>query len=335
MRVSRTQGFTLVELLVVIAIIGILIGLLLPAVQKAREAARRTSCLNNLRQFGLAIHTYHDVFKILPPGGTYRNPTVNNSWDGNNAPNIGWQVRILPNMEQNTLFDALNFSALHAFETGVVINNVTKAAREIQVPYAMCPSDPRDAVRNGYAQGSYSGVLGSQRVPSANGSCNTWLSENVNYMLTGTSDHGNDINTEVIAGCFGRLGPQIRLASITDGTSNTFLVGEVLMDCTDHTAGWWHHNGGNNAHASTSAPLNTMTTCARSQLDAEQRGYFNPQCFSKDNWNYSWGFRSQHDAGAQFVFADGSVHFVPQTVNYNTYQYLGTRNDGMSFQNDF
>ncbi len=62
-----------------------------------------------------------------------------------------------------------------------------------------------------------------------------------------------------------------------------------------------------------------MTTCARSQLDAEQRGYFNPQCFSKDNWNYSLGFRSQHDAGAQFVFADGSVHFVPQTVNYNTY----------------
>ncbi len=97
------------------------------------------------------------------------------------------------------------------------------------------PSDPRDAVRNGYAQGSYSGVLGSQRVPSANGSCNTWLSENVNYMLTGTADHGNDINTS------NRW--LLRSPWTADPfsfnyrrTSNTFLVGEVLMDCTDHTA---------------------------------------------------------------------------------------------------
>ena len=106
------------------------------------------------------------------------------------------------------------------------------------------------------------------------------------------------------------------------------MVGEVLMDCTDHTSGWWNFNGGGNAHASTSAPLNTMTTCARNQQEAIDRGYLNPQCWQKNNWNYSWGFRSKHPTGAQFAFADGSVHFLNQTIDYATYQYMGSRNDG-------
>lgn len=328
-------GFTLVELLVLIAAWAILFGLVLPGIQKAREAARRTACINNLRQFGLAIHTYHDVHKTLPPGGTYGSLASNNSWERRNAPNVGWQVRILPLMEQTELFDKINFNALSAYETEVQLNGISAKAREIQVPYAMCPSDFREPVRNGWAQGSYSGVLGSQRCSSSDSSCNTWLTAETHYMLTGSEDHGDSSDPRDVSGCFGRLGPQLRFASISDGSSNTFLVGEVLLDCTDHTAGWWHHNGGNNAHASTSAPLNTMTTCARSQADAEQRGYFNPQCWQKSNWNYSWGFRSSHDAGAQFLFADGSVHFVPQTINYNTYQLLGARNDGRSSENNF
>ncbi len=102
MRVSRNRGFTLVELLVVIAIIGILIACYFQPFRSERGSSANFVPQQS-RQFGLAIHTYHDVFKILPPGGTYRNPTVNNSWDGNNAPNVGWQVRILPNMNR-TLF---------------------------------------------------------------------------------------------------------------------------------------------------------------------------------------------------------------------------------------
>ena len=320
-------GFTLVELLVVIAIIGILIALLLPAVQMAREAARRISCANNLKQYGLAIHTYHDTHKQLPPAGTFQN-RAGRDWGQNMAPRIGWQVRILPWMEQNVLYERLNMNAIQAHLTMVPFEGQMLQARRIQVPYAMCPSDPRDRVRGAWAQASYCGNLGSQLATSRNGSCNTFTTVNIHRLPGGWANHGNSSNVNGVNGIFSRHGMDIRLASITDGTSNTFMVGEVLMDCTDHASGWWNFNGGGNAHASTSVPLNTMTTCARNQQEAIDRGYLNPQCWQKNNWNYSWGFRSKHPTGAQFALADGSVHFINQTIDYATYQYMGSRNDG-------
>ncbi len=117
------------------------------------------------------------------------------------------------------------------------------------------------------------------------------------------------------------------MASVKDGTSNTIAVGEILPECNDHDSGWWNYNGMGNAHASTSVPLNTMTTCAQSQAQATARGYTNPQCWQKSNWNYSWGFRSNHTGGAQFVFVDGSVQFISKSINYMNYQYLGGRMD--------
>ena len=320
-RKSR-RGFTLVELLVVIAIIGILIALLLPAVQMAREAARRISCGNNLKQYGIALQLYHDTHKQIPPGGGrgWGTPVQN--------PRIGWQVRVLPFMEQNALYERLNQNAEAAYNGFVPFEGQNVRARTIQVPYAMCPSDPRDRVRGGWAQASYCGNLGSQRSLSRNGSCNTFVTQNIHWMPGGNANHGNTTDVNRLNGLFGRLGVNVRLASITDGTSNTMMVGEVLMDCTDHTAGWWSFNGGGNAHASTSPPLNTMTTCARNQQEALDRGYLNPQCWQKNNWNYSWGFRSKHPTGAQFAFAIGSVHFINQTIDYATYQYMGSRNDG-------
>ena len=321
------RGFTLVELLVVIAIIGILIALLLPAVQMAREAARRISCGNNLKQYGIAIHLYHDTHKVLPPGGT-RAFVSGRNWNQNQAPRIGWQVRILPFMEQNALYERLNMNLEEAYLTLVPWEGLSIQARGVQVPYAMCPSDPRDRVRGDWAQASYCGNLGSSLSTSASGSCNTFVTENIHRMPGGTANHGNSDDVNQINGLFSRLGVDLRLASLTDGTSNTMMVGEVLMDCTSHTAGWWNFDGGGNAHASTSAPLNTMTTCARNQQEAIDRGYLNPQCWQKNNWNYSWGFRSKHPTGAQFTFADGSVHFLNQTIDYATYQYMGSRNDG-------
>ncbi|MEC8306046.1 MAG: DUF1559 domain-containing protein, partial [Planctomycetota bacterium] len=146
-RKSR-RGFTLVELLVVIAIIGILIALLLPAVQMAREAARRISCGNNLKQYGIALHLYHDTHKQIPPGGGrgWGTPVQN--------PRIGWQVRVLPFMEQNALYERLNQNAAAAYDGFVPFEGQNVRARTIQVPYAMCPSDPRDRVRGGWAQAS-------------------------------------------------------------------------------------------------------------------------------------------------------------------------------------
>ena len=326
-RVRSRRGFTLVELLVVIAIIGILIALLLPAVQMAREAARRISCGNNLKQYGIAVHLYHDTHKQLPPAGTFKAVT-GRTWGQRMSPRIGWQVRVLPFMEQNALYEKLNMNLEQAHRSQVPWEGQLIEARRVQVPYAMCPSDPRDRVRGAWAQASYCGNLGSQLTPSANGSCNTFTTENIHRMPGGMAGHGNSSNVNRVNGIFSRHGMDIRLASITDGTSNTFMVGEVLMDCTDHTSGWWNFNGGGNAHASTSVPLNTMTTCARNQQEAIDRGYLNPQCWQKNNWNYSWGFRSKHPTGAQFALADGSVHFINQTIDYNTYQYMGSRNDG-------
>lgn len=332
MKIRRVKGFTLVELLVVIAIIGILVGLLLPAVQAAREAARRMQCSNNLKQYGLALQNYESTYKTFPIGGT--------NWD---APLIGWQVRILPYTEQSALYNALNFGLV----TGngapdTLIGGVP--ARTKQVPYALCPSDGSDTPDGNWAQTNYSGSLGSQLTPSADGACNTYyVSERTNattynYDLAGGradggNGHGNTNSGTEISGMFGRLAPKIPMASAVDGTSNVIAVGEILYRCHDHTGGWWHYNGMGTAHASTSVPMNTMTTCAESQAVATRLGYPNPQCFTKSNWNYSWGFRSNHAGGANFVYVDGSVHFMPQTIDYMTYQYLGGRMDKHTLSN--
>jgi prepilin-type processing-associated H-X9-DG protein len=122
---------------------------------------------------------------------------------------------------------------------------------------------------------------------------------------------------------FGRLGINIGMRDVLDGTSNVFLVGEILPRCHDHGAGWWHYNGMGNAHASTSAPLNEFTTC---------EGYKNPPvpaCTAMSNWNFSWGFKSNHPGGANFLLVDGSVQYLSQNVDYQTYQRLGGRQDGL------
>jgi prepilin-type processing-associated H-X9-DG protein len=323
----------LVELLVVIAIIGILVALLLPAVQAAREAARRSSCGNNLKQYGLALHNYHDVHKTFPPGGLWHSQNVH--WD--NTKHVGWQGRILPYAEQQPLYDKIRWQweppPLPNVGWDSPVDTSGKPLRMTVLEYSRCPSDDSDEIRdNHWAQGSYSGSLGSQRTPSNDGNCNPYLVTNGVHFedIPWNADHGNTWRKQDLSGVFCRMGTteKMNLAAILDGTSNVIAVGEMLSNCNDHWGGQWSYNGHNNAHASTSVPINTFTTCANSQADATTRGYPFPQCFTKSNWNLSWGFRSRHPGGAQFVFADGSVHFIGQTVNYATYQYLGGRADG-------
>jgi prepilin-type N-terminal cleavage/methylation domain-containing protein len=308
----RPKGFTLIELLVVIAIIAILISLLLPAVQQAREAARRTQCKNNLKQYGLALHNYHDVYLRFPPAGQ--------NW-GN--PHVGWQVRILPFADQASLYNQIEFGNANAYNK--IVGG--KELRKHTTPYSRCPSDA-SAVRNtDWAQASYGGSMGSNRNPSANGACNIFFTPNVHYPDPGgQGDHGNTTEKRYISGMFGRLladSPAIR--DITDGTSNTIMVGEILSACHDHLTGWWDYNGMANAHASTSVPLNTMTTC---ESPYKPQTPEHPGCEPQNNWNLSWGFRSGHTGGAQFLFGDGTVHFLSENIDYETYQRLGIRNDG-------
>jgi prepilin-type N-terminal cleavage/methylation domain-containing protein/prepilin-type processing-associated H-X9-DG protein len=339
----RKSGFTLVELLVVIAIIGVLIALLLPAVQAAREAARRTQCANNLKQFGLGIHNYHDTFKVIPPSATYT-PYTGDWANVDAAPQVGWMVRILPFTEQTALYEKLNFKLVNVpFQKVYKPKNANpndqttwSQARAHQVPYNQCPDEDwpsitnPDDINNAVAYSSYGGNLGSQRCPSNNGNgCDIWLTAGIHYEIThGNQDHGwNDLNR--LSGLFGRVlyGP-IDLAAIKDGTSNTFAVGETSMRCRGHLDGWWRWNNASNGHTSTSVPLNVKTTCVDTQQEAQQRLYIYPQCFAKNNWNFCWGYRSWHPAGANFCLADGSVQFINDDINYNIYQAYGGRNDG-------
>jgi prepilin-type N-terminal cleavage/methylation domain-containing protein/prepilin-type processing-associated H-X9-DG protein len=352
---GNRRGFTLVELLVVIAIIGVLVALLLPAVQAAREAARRIQCANNLKQYGLAIHTYHDINNKIPhcpfpyaQGGNW----------GLYIP--GMQVIILPQMENQPLFDKINFNwantvtivrtpgwtvEAEGFMSPVNGINGIQCAETQQVPYAMCPSDSTQIQDPNWqaAQTSYTGSMGSQPTVSNRASCNIFYTPGTHWEYTctfpwgGQADHGNTIENRFMSGIFNRLGINqgMNFGAVRDGTSNTIFMGEVIGECHDHwDGGWWRFNAIGNGESSTSAPINLMTTCALSGAEAAQKGYpYNgitsmPDCVLKDNWNLAWGFRSRHPQGCQFVFGDGSVHFISQSVNYQTYQRLGGRRDG-------
>jgi len=359
----KRRGFTLVELLVVIAIIGVLVALLLPAVQQAREAARRMQCANNLKQYGVAIHTYHDTWNKIPHCPFPY--AQNGNWG---LPIPGMQVVMLPQLEQQPLYDKILW-AWNAPATYQSVNRPAPAssyapcgagwaspvfgqagiqmAEEIQVPYAMCPSDatPSMGVDTNWqaAQTSYTGSYGSQSKVSVQGSCNIFYTNTatikyVEDLPAGNVDAGDTTRQDQLSGPFNRLGIKggINFGAVRDGTSNTIFMGEVLGECHDHwDGGWWRLNAYGNAEAGTSVPLNLFTTCAGTQQEAANKGYpYNgitstPDCVNKNNWNLSWGFRSRHPQGCQFVFGDGSVHFISQSVNYATYQRLGGRRDSL------
>jgi len=333
-RGRRGGAFTLIELLVVIAIIAILIGLLLPAVQKVREAAARTKCQNNLTQFAKAIHDYHGIYNVIPPGG--------NNWANDTG---SWLVQTLPQMEQGPLarlfnprFGAANFGNPN-YGTDITTNYQNATGRSVyndrpKLPYGQCPSD---GTMPNTSCVSYVGSLGPQ---CAVGNCGYdpnagWCRPESSGLggglagmgYTNSPDHGNTITTNELRGVINRLGAKVSFASVTDGLSNTIFVGESIPLMHDHLqAGyWWDYNQGA-SHCTTIIPINGPPTGGNGSCGsgaAIQRW---------DNWNMSWGFRSYHTNGANFLFGDGSVKFVSQNIDMRTYQLLGCRNDGQSVQ---
>ena len=304
----RRPGFTLIELLVVIAIIAILIALLVPAVQKVREAAARTQCANNLKQIGLAIHNYHDVRKRLPPARgeyflTYAQAlgytSANNYgglFPGGFTQYGGWMCSILPYVEQDTLFNAMKYQGT---AYGVFFTYYSKA-----IPIFRCPSDPRnvDETPNGGNMTNYLGVTGSDGT--------------FNEEFYGPSN-----------GIFNLKSTGQRLTDVIDGTAYTLMVGE-RPPAKDKYWGWWSVSD-YDCLLSTVDIIGQYFYSGCISPGLYRPGKLNAGC-SGDS-NHFWSF---HTGGGMWLFGDGSTRYIPYTAQPITIP-LATRAGGETVSMDF
>lgn len=293
---NRTRGFTLIELLVVIAIIAILVSLLLPAVQQAREAARRTQCKNNLKQIGLALHNYHDIYNAFPIGGQIDlTAGATAMW--------GWSASILPQIEQQNLADSMGMNNLRLSQ--VLADPLLRPLLQTPLAAFVCPSDPSGALMSGGSTGLNNGT-GRAMFPSAP---NAFRVAKSNYIgSSGYNDPGRrGRNAE--RGLF-HVGSNYKIRDITDGTSNTIAVGERTTFCA---SGSWCGN----RNPSGFGPQGADYTLGRTSMPINIGDNRNHWCTE--------GFDSEHTGGAQFLLADGSVHFLSENIDYNLHVNAGDR----------
>ena len=320
------RGFTLIELLVVIAIIAVLIALLLPAVQQAREAARRSQCKNNLKQIGLALHNYHGTFGLFPPGAIFRTTdgnavggggTGNNQASDANALGVTWLVSILPFMEQGPLFDL--YDGRFPMIDSVDSQNAAVAATFI--PAYVCPSDTNATDGNSFQLFDINWARG-------------------NYAGMGAPVFGDDhLNWNSLSndrrGVLG-IGSTCKIRDMADGTTNTVMVWEqrVGPTRTDRRgtwalAAWGGALIGGIDRPGFSSPINSA---GPGEADDDVTG-----CSSKPNLGMGcWSSgdnevtpKSKHTGGCQALLGDGSVRFVSENVNQATYFTITKLADGI------
>lgn len=309
------QGFTLIELLVVIAIIAILIALLLPAVQQAREAARRTQCRNNLKQLGLALHNYHDVFNTFPPGYTARGLSASDPVTAETGPGFAWSFAILPQMEQTNLVNQVNTDG-----NAQDLNNI-QAVQGTVLSAFLCPSDAApdsfevtDTASNTYVlpRSNYPGILGYASVT---------------------------MNAGRASGVFYR-NSRTKFRDITDGTSNTICVGERKAKHdfnqpnppVDAFTTWYAAIPQVIRNAGMAGMMSGMTEGPGSMVlgHVGQPAMMSMMAMhaTPNNTNHIVHFSSQHTGGVQFLLCDGSVHFLSENISYDVFRNLGERADG-------
>lgn len=313
----KNDGFTLVELLVVIAIIGILIALLLPAVQAAREAARRSQCTNNLKQLGLGILNHESAKKKLPVSISYSSP-FSRGCDGPGQPScsgISWIVNTLPYIEQQPLFDQFTRCFKGSFFSGGGLASTAVPAGGgltcqqllgIQTPMLLCPADEsalnleiwqpqlQGVGVKQEAKTSYKGVAGDNQITGSS------------FPGSTPDCHNSDQDCKGIFWRHSYYRPH-RMKDITDGASKTLMVGEDLPLHDRYTSAAYFSNGD---HAFCFIPLN-----------------YKPIPIVT-NYVNNMGFRSNHSGIVQFALCDGSVRQLPETMDHLVYRRLSTRSGG-------
>lgn len=338
---GRREGFTLVELLVVIAIIGVLVGLLLPAVQAAREAARRMSCSNNLKQLGLASLNYEDSFGTLPWNSAQGNGNAGGTHPQGQWNQASWLISVLPFIEQQSLYDIIDFNT-----TNTMCQPINQVARETIVSAYLCPSNQQDDLRDnqvpGYRWSTTARAAGTDYVGNLGHIWAGWRDcgavpdfpgppQRPNLFVRGTNPgtpwvNGESLNEQTrINGVFRYYG-SVRLSAITDGTSNTILTFEdmswlggtgVFNVNPNDTAAWM------SPLAAVNTVRNPMNNRNPAWLQSGNPGNGDRRCA---------GWSSHHAAGAQAGLCDGSVQFYSESID-NVLRYtLGVRNDGLVVQ---